>query len=86
MTGLRAMEADKEHSDNFPVSVGRGPGPDDDQYSVSSGSDTGNVSPGSVMNCEWLAGDNSRQQQTTAATTHVRVSIIIRSGQQGVTS
>ena len=59
MTGLRAMEADKEHSDNFPVSVGRGPGPDDDQYSVSSGSDTGNVSPGSVMNCEWLAGDNS---------------------------
>ena len=57
------MEADKEHSDNFPVSVGRGPGPDDDQYSVSSGSDTGNVSPGSVMNCEWLAGDNSRQQQ-----------------------
>ena len=34
MTGLRAMEADKEHSDNFPVSVGRGPGPDDDQYSA----------------------------------------------------
>ena len=33
MTGLRAMEADKEHSDNFPVSV-VGPGPDDDQYSV----------------------------------------------------
>ena len=29
MTGLRAMEADKEHSDNFPVSS-----PDDDQYSV----------------------------------------------------
>ena len=58
MTGLRAMEADKEHSDNFPVSVGRGPGPDDDQYSVSSGSDTGNVS--GVMN-GW--------RETTAATT-----------------
>ena len=73
MTGLRAMEADKEHSDNFPVSVvGLVPGPDDDQYSVRIRHRKCEQSL--VMNCEWLAGE---QQQTTAATTHVRVSIII---------